>query len=80
VVEPRCKDMCPAAEREQRTADKQLHELERVAWRRVPYGTDAEHAIKKYTRSGEQGFLVERAEWHWDGIKVSVGARLCFSR
>jgi hypothetical protein len=57
VVEPRCSDMCPAAEREQRTSDKQLHDFERVAGQE--YATDAAHAVKKYTRSGERGSLVE---------------------
>jgi hypothetical protein len=59
LVEPRCTDMCPAAERDQRTSDRQLHQFERVAGQE--YATDARHAVKKNTRSGEQGSLVKRA-------------------
>lgn len=60
VVEPRCSDMCPAAERQQRTTDKQLHEFERVEGQE--YATDADHAVKKYTRSGGS---VHRPSGRW---------------
>lgn len=49
-IDPQCNDMCPRAEREQRTADRQLHEFERIGG---DYKTDAGHAVKKYTRSGD---------------------------
>eukprot|EP00775_Hariotina_reticulata_P004946 gene4946-5187_t len=46
VVEPQCSDMCPQAERDGRTTDKQLHELERLP--SEEYATDASLAVKKY--------------------------------
>jgi SAC3/GANP family len=50
LVTPRCEDMCPQAERAQRTADRQLHEYERLPG--DTYATSAALAVKKYTRSG----------------------------
>ena len=54
-INPQCNDMCPQTEREQRTADRQLHDFERTG---ADYGTDAEHAVKKYTRSGGEAMTV----------------------
>lgn len=46
---PKCHDMCPAEERQQRTVERQLHPYERPG--PDEYVTTAELAVKKYQRS-----------------------------
>lgn len=83
--QPACGEMCPADEREQRTAERQLHPYERLPGE---YATTPQLAVKKYQRSrkcvrwglGLCSMWSEKGVggvhlWAWQGVSTHTSKR-----